>query len=210
MIEAIIFDLDETIHDRSATLRNFLVKQHRMFELSQHISEKSFIDRYMTYQQNGCVAAERVYERFSSELNLGNELRESLTSNYRSDFGSAAIPFPNAVEVLKNLSEDYQLGMITNGSRETQNRKIDSLRIRGLFRSVKISGEEGVKKPEREIFLRCLSELETEPGKSIFIGDNPDDDVMAAKTVGVKILGASPEAFDIRLYELETKQASGN
>ena len=26
----------------------------------------------------------------------------------------------------------------------------------------------------------------------------------------VKILGASPEAFDIRLYELETKQASGN
>ena len=64
MIEAIIFDLDETIHDRSATLRNFLVKQHRMFELSQHISEKSFIDRYMTYQQNGCVAAERVYERF--------------------------------------------------------------------------------------------------------------------------------------------------
>ena len=78
MIEAIIFDLDETIHDRSATLRNFLVKQHRMFELSQHISEKSFIDRYMTYQQNGCVAAERVYERFSSELNLGNELRESL------------------------------------------------------------------------------------------------------------------------------------
>ena len=28
--------------------------------------------------------------------------------------------------------------------------------------------------------------------------------------VEVKILGASPEAFDIRLYELETKQASGN
>ena len=26
----------------------------------------------------------------------------------------------------------------------------------------------------------------------------------------VKILGASPEVFDIRLYELETKQASGN
>ena len=92
------------------------------------------------------------------------------------------------MEVLKNLSEDYQLGMITNGSRETQNRKIDSLRIRGLFRSVKISGEEGVKKPEREIFLRCLSELETEPGKSIFIGDNPDDDVMAAKTVGLKAI----------------------
>ena len=30
------------------------------------------------------------------------------------------------------------------------------------------------------------------------------------KFAKVKILGASPEAFDIRLYELETKQASGN
>ena len=33
---------------------------------------------------------------------------------------------------------------------------------------------------------------------------------LAEKRVIVKILGASPEAFDIRLYELETKQASGN
>ena len=33
------------------------------------------------------------------------------------------------------------------------------------------------------------------------------DDILDGR---VKILGASPEAFDIRLYELETKQASGN
>ena len=202
MIEAIIFDLDETIHDRTATLRRFLVKQYRLFELSEHLSERSFIDRYMTYQQNGCVAAESVYERFSSELNYGGELRDSLISDYRSDFGSVAIPFPNAVEVLKNLSKDYRLGMITNGSAETQNRKIDSLEIRGLFRSIKISGEEGVKKPEREIFLRCLSELETKPEKSIFIGDNPDDDVMAAKFHGFRTIWmrsaffAQPESCD--------------
>ncbi len=35
-------------------------------------------------------------------------------------------------------------------------------------------------------------------------------DTHLAWRVKVKILGASPEAFDIRLYELETKQASGN
>ena len=188
MIEAIIFDLDETIHDRTATLRSFLAKQHGSFELSQHLSERSFIDHYMTYQQNGCILAEDVYDRLSSEFSFGAELRDRLISDYRSDFGSAAIPFPNAVEVLKNLSKDYRLGMITNGSAETQNRKIDSLEIRGLFRSIKISGEEGVKKSDKEIFLRCLSELETEPSKSIFIGDNPDDDVMAAKIHGFRTI----------------------
>ena len=43
-------------------------------------------------------------------------------------------------------------------------------------------------------------------GKWIALLDD-DDEWLPDK---VKILGASPEAFDIRLYELETKQASGN
>ena len=54
--------------------------------------------------------------------------------------------------------------------------------------------------------LRLLSNLETDKQKllQIILLGQPE---LQEK---VKILGASPEAFDIRLYELETKQASGN
>ena len=53
-------------------------------------------------------------------------------------------------------------------------------------------------------------------GKQAVIGAKERGGHVKAKVIDkadgatVKILGASPEAFDIRLYELETKQASGN
>ena len=54
--------------------------------------------------------------------------------------------------------------------------------------------------------VACSTQLSV--AKNIIQDRNVDSCVYFSEYV--KILGASPEAFDIRLYELETKQASGN
>ncbi len=53
-----------------------------------------------------------------------------------------------------------------------------------------------MKKPDHEIFLRCLSDLDTKPSDGLFIGDNPIDDVMAAKSLGLKAIWMRNDYFD--------------
>ncbi len=92
MIDAVIFDLDETIHNRAASLRVFLERQYGLFDLSECLPERSFIESYMAYQQNGRVTAEVVYERLSSEFSFGSRLRDSLIPIFGLTLGMRQFP----------------------------------------------------------------------------------------------------------------------
>ncbi len=100
-------------------------------------------------------------------------------------YGRDPVSFSDAVSVLENLSELYRLGLITNGRRESQNAKIDHAEIRKFFSVVKISEEESVKKPDPVIFERCLGQLHVAPERAVYIGDHPQNDVEAARRLGI-------------------------
>lgn len=75
--------------------------------------------------------------------------------------------------------------MITNGFTEFKLLNIRSLEIEKYMDIILVSEQEGMKKPQAEIFLRALERLGVEPEESIYIGDHPENDVIGARNVGM-------------------------
>lgn len=95
-------------------------------------------------------------------------------------------PYPDAEKVLQQLStKSYKIGIIANQSAGTAER----LEKWGLMKYISLvlsSAEEGVAKPEPEIFLRALSHAECKPSEAFMIGDRLDNDIYPAKKLGMK------------------------
>lgn len=97
-------------------------------------------------------------------------------------------PYPEAENVLKALSErDYKIGIIANQSLGTQSR-LENWGLMKYIRLVIASAEEGVAKPDKEIFLRALSRAECLPENAYMIGDRLDNDIEPAKKLGMKTI----------------------
>ena len=93
--------------------------------------------------------------------------------------------YPEVEGVLKSLYERYRLGIIANQPVGTKAR-LDEYGIGGYFSLVLSSAEEGVEKPDREIFLRALTLSGCEAADAVMVGDRPDNDILPAKALGMK------------------------
>ena len=93
--------------------------------------------------------------------------------------------FPDTRAVLEALAKRYSLGIIANQPRGTAER-LKEYGVGQLFSLVLSSEEEGVEKPNEEIFLRALRRAGCEPHEACMIGDRPDNDIAPAKRLGMR------------------------
>jgi REG-2-like HAD superfamily hydrolase len=81
---------------------------------------------------------------------------------------------------------------------DTRLRKtLEQLDLLGAFDTVLISGEEGVEKPDAEIFMRAAERLNVPAERSLMVGDDPVSDVLGARSVGAFVMqfGTEIKAF---------------
>ncbi len=101
-------------------------------------------------------------------------------------FHKSCVPFPNMQDTLQSLTEcNFRLGLITNGYTEMQRASIEALDIERFFDLIFISEQIGLRKPDPQIFWRALQKIEAEPGESIYVGDHPINDIVAARSAGM-------------------------
>ncbi len=95
-------------------------------------------------------------------------------------------PYANTEPVLKQLSvRGYHLGIIANQSPGTKDR-LSNWGLLKYFDIVFASAEEGISKPDIEIFHRALTAAKCLPDHAVMIGDRLDNDIAPAKRVGMK------------------------
>lgn len=102
-------------------------------------------------------------------------------------YDPTAVTFREGAEaVLTYARERYEVGLVTNGRRETQRRKLEELGITDTFDAVVICdpsrGIDG--KPAREPFEMALADLSTSAENTIHVGDSHGEDVLGAHDVG--------------------------
>jgi len=97
------------------------------------------------------------------------------------------ILYPDVKYVLSSLSEQYKIGIIANQSFGTKDR-LAEWEILKYIDIVVASAEEGVSKPNPEIFLSALSRAECKPENAVMIGDRMDNDIIPAKKIGMKTI----------------------
>lgn len=201
-LRAVIFDLDQTLVNRTATFGRFLEAQHRRFrnDLST-VPQDLFVSTIQSYDANGYAQKREVYAQACEVWGL--ELNNELLADFEEVYGQEPVLFDGVKEVLGTLKAHYTLGLITDGRSRGQNAKINNAGIRNFFSVVKISEEEGVKKPSPVIFKRCLSQLSVTPKEAVYVGDHPEKDVVAAQAVGLKAVWVR------NAHYLEPKSADG-
>lgn len=74
---------------------------------------------------------------------------------------------------------------------------LEQLDLLDAFDTILISGEEGVEKPDPEIFERAAERLNVPAARSLMVGDDPISDVIGARSVGAFVMqfGTEIKAF---------------
>jgi len=81
-----------------------------------------------------------------------------------------------------------KLAVITNGGAARQRQKLVALGLADAFDAVLISGAEGVRKPDAEIFRRALERCRVDAAAAVFVGDHPDADIVGALGAGLRAI----------------------
>ncbi|MFB5561921.1 HAD family hydrolase [Bacillus cereus] len=190
MIKAVIFDLDGTLLDRDSSLKFFIKEQYKRYiNKLKHIPEEQYVYRFIELDNRGYVWKDKVYQQLLQEHSIFDITWEQLLEDYISNFQHHCIPFSNMEHVLQELKDKgILLGMITNGFTEFQLLNIRSLGIDKYMDTIVVSEEEGIKKPQAEIFMRALERLGVTPEESVYIGGHPENDVIGARNVGMNAI----------------------
>lgn len=201
--KAILFDLDDTISSYDSvcapawekSCEAFVRKYNTAFTREELINSINHTRswywsdpiRHKKGREN-LKEARREVVRYSLEaLEVTNEnLAMDLADNYTELHNSGIALLPGskeALEMVKNMG--IRMAVITNGGSEVQREKLERFGITHYFDKIIIDAEVGFSKPDKEIFLYTLKQLELNPEDVWMVGDNLVWDIYGAKQLGI-------------------------
>ena len=204
-IEAILFDLDDTLVDARGSWRagfaEAIAELHARSPALQRLGSPTAIydGWFRHYSEDAHRAAGfgewqasftiEAFERLVAE-HLGPDpaLAARLVARYQAATPGHLAIFPDAEPLLERLRARYPLGLISNGPGELQRPKIEKFSLERHFEVVLVSGEFGTRKPDPAIFTAALEALDASPAHAVFVGDNPTDDIAGARALGLSAI----------------------
>jgi len=187
MIRAVLFDLDETLIDRSLAIVAFAADQYRRCEaILAGIAPDRFESDFLEIEDGGRLPKKQVYPRLAERLGLAADAAGALLADYTAHYPSYATFRPEAKPAIDALAAmGMKLGIITNGEATVQYGKIDALGIREMMDVILVSSVEGISKPDPAIFQRAVQRLDLAEPACLFVGDNPKVDIVGAEAAGL-------------------------
>ena len=169
-IEAVIFDLDDTLYPEKEYVKSGFKKISEHFKMSELETE--------LWQAFEC-GRKPIDDVFLMHGIL--ELKDEALHNYR--FQKPNIHFYNGVaQMLERLRKSYKIGIITDGRPEGQHAKIDALGLEVKVDEIIITDELGgieYRKPNPEAFILMQKKFGIPFEKMVYVGDNLEKDFQA-------------------------------
>lgn len=224
-IKMIYFDLDHTLWDFEKNSRVCLGILYNRYLLNSTMDKNTFIDVYEKnndilwemYRKKEIEVSKLKLKRFENtlkELNYSYEdtLIKTLNEAYINLLAEQDKTFDGTHEVLRYLKSKYEIGIITNGFKEIQFKKLKSANLETFFKIVITSDSIGIPKPDKRIFDYAAKVSEFKHNEILYIGDDLQTDVIASKKAGFESIwfnykkkNTSEDVFQINsLLELLT------
>ncbi len=96
--------------------------------------------------------------------------------------------FQGVYEVLISLAEKYELALISDAQWVFTEPEMAMLGLTPFFKFRILSSRLGFKKPDVRLFDMAMKRLMISPEESVYIGDNPQKDLLGAKKAGMKFI----------------------
>ncbi|MDP9023872.1 MAG: HAD-IA family hydrolase [Candidatus Eremiobacteraeota bacterium] len=200
MIEAVLFDLDDTLHDDTLAYKSAAEEVAWEVAAEHGIDALKLKNAYIAqaegfWKQLDASSLSKKLESIRAELwraalievGIHDEVaaRQAAVNynRYRKKYFKL---FPGAVDLLRMLrTRDVKLGLVTNGFSVTHREKIALLQIGEYFDAIFIADEVGMIKPDPLLFAHACQKLERAPAVSAMVGDRYERDIRGAQRAGL-------------------------
>ena len=186
-IHAVLFDLDNTLLDRNEGFLRFCQELYRT---------RAAIRRTHTE-----VQAVTLMKAFDAD----GRPREEMLADFMSQWPGVFLGMDQAIRTYRNLyprmmildfptrkllgelkSNGIPIGVVTNGPTDLQRAKIRESGVEFHVDAYVISEELGISKPEPRIFVKALELIGANSDTTLFVGDNPEADILGAQALGMR------------------------
>ena len=187
-IQAILFDLDNTLIDRDAGFVRFCRElYHASSAMSQTHTEDEAVALMAQFDADGRRSRHDLFNDVMRQWPGVFQDLEQAMQVYLTSYPERLVLEPLTRALLEDLQDaGTPCGIVTNGGAIMQMNKIRETGLDGLVQAIVISEEMGVAKPDRRIFQRALGEIKANPLTTMFVGDDPDADMLGAKGLGMR------------------------
>ena len=114
---------------------------------------------------------------------------DAMFEPYAAAYEAAFTGYPDVAAGLEAVARArLSLGVLTNGTVDQQNAKVRALGLEGRLGPVVTAEELGVAKPHRQAYALFCARLGVAAEEVLYVGDNYDLDVVAARATGLRAL----------------------
>ncbi|MBN3943169.1 HAD family hydrolase [Nostoc sp. NMS9] len=197
MIRAVFFDLDDTLIDHDAAIRDAAgalfdkVIPDAKYELNvfqeQWISltrqwYKKFFAKQVTFQESGRGRLREAFSKYGYQFSDVDA--DALLAEYWKHYVSMCQLFNDVHECFAQLQK-YKIGVVTNGQEAQQVEILRRCGILPVLDVVVTSEVAGFAKPAPQIFQYACAKLGVQQTQSVYVGDNLELDALAARDAGL-------------------------
>ena len=187
MLKAIIFDLDGTLVDSLP----YHHESWRIFFKNNNLEEHDFSEVLKEYKGGGTL---ELMTSVFGDMYTKDELKKMTDDKeiiFRDIYKSKIYPIEGLKQFLDNLKENNILLSIgSNAIRENVLMTIEELSITNYFSSIICGDEVSRGKPDPEMFVKTLSNLNVSRDECIIFEDSIEG-VKAAKNADIKVIGVT-------------------
>jgi len=167
IIRALIFDIGGVLsHHKNLTPLNPWVDRLNMS--AEQILHTVFGNEVAGRATLGQATVEEVWQFANQQFGLSEVDKQALIA----DFWATMTWDSSLLDFIRSLKSAYKIGALSDAwpdARVTNTRITDD-----LFDVIVYSAEEGIKKPDPEIYRRTLARLDVMPTEAIYVDDSPN------------------------------------
>ncbi|MHB9010499.1 MAG: HAD family hydrolase [Carboxydocellales bacterium] len=183
-LRAFIFDLDDTLYDEESFVYSGFMSVANFLQAYLHLTlDEIHTNLIQTLNEQG---RGKTFDLVIEKLLLPNSLVPEMIRVYREHDPLIKI-YPDALFLLNFLKGRFQLGLITDGDKGVQWKKITALGLNHIIDSIVVTDDYGREnwKPSPFPFRKIMEELNIKRGEElVYVGDNPQKDFWAARSLG--------------------------
>jgi putative hydrolase of the HAD superfamily len=198
LTDMIFFDVDGTLLDDQTAVAHGLDALHASYGATIGLSRdalthvwQQLLDRHFARYLAGDVSMTeqrraRMRDLFGGGGSaLSDERDDAAFAMYLGGYEAGWTPYPDVGETLAQLT-DRRLGVITNGDRGQQLKKLERTGLAPFFSVVLTSDECGVAKPAARIFVEACRRADVATTSATYVGDDWAKDVIGSREAGLQ------------------------
>ncbi len=196
-----LFDLDNTLwnHRKAQDFalgeigRHYNLPVDDLVNIYRYFNDKA----WLLFIQGILTLDDMRFYRFALTFEALGEVAATLdpikiNHHYLNVYGTHPFLCPYAESVVTSLADKFKIGILTNGFKDTQLRKLEHTAFRDYVDFLISPEDTGCLKPDLTFFTRALDSINAQPHEVVYIGDSLEEDIAGGKQAGLTTFWYNP------------------